>query len=726
MATKRPTYQEYDEYIYDYETTNASFIAMASLLYKKGIKNYNFFLKLYDEDLVGINPYDPNLSLNMKMKIIIECKRNFWYFAREVMIIPGTGRFELHRGNLAAAWALLNNIPTYLVLPRQHGKTWLVITFALWVFNFGSNYTNMLFMNKQLKDSQLNLKRLKDAREMLPDYLQMKLVDNGKGEMREARNNVNSASNGLKNEITVTSSARNPLAADDLGRGMTVAWIWVDELAFVQFMRIIYAAMIPAWSKAAEIAKKKDKPFARILTTTPGDLAVDHGAFAYEIRENSAMFFEGLYDYDANDLSTWMDKNSKYGYMYIEFMYYQLNHSNPEKWFDEQCKQLVYNWPKIRREILLQWNSASSNSPFSEEDIKDLRGMLIKESDSKSIMINKFYRLNVYRDLDPSEKYLINIDPAKGRGDGSDRTAIVVTNAKTHKIHAIFKSNAIQYKETFRFIYTLVYRYIPNSVLVVENNIDTLIEYIKNSSMKHLLYYEFPRNSSKDKRKKGVLQPKDKNTIIYGVTTNSQNRPKYFDILFEYVRNHKDYICCREMIEEIETLEYKSQTRIEAISGKHDDVIVAYLLGEYIMQEGTNKARFGLFYADDFGTEYKKTNSSVFKGSVRYNEYKPEVYNSPFLNELLVKPDTIEDLDRRWQKMINTVDVLNDTNKNLRYDINIFTGEKDVVGVSHTKSGVFGDLNDYDPYRNLSVEDQFGVNSYNNLDFMYDLDNDFF
>ena len=110
-----------------------------------------------------------------------------------------------------------------------------------------------------------------------------------------------------------------------------------------------------------------------------------------------------------------MSKNSKYGYMYIEFMYYQLNHSNPDKWFDEQCQQLAYNWPKTRREILLQWNSASSNSPFSEEDIKDLRGMLIKESDSKSIMINKFYRLNVYRELDPAEKYLINVDPAKGR-----------------------------------------------------------------------------------------------------------------------------------------------------------------------------------------------------------------------------------------------------------------------------------------------------------------------
>lgn len=307
-------------------------------------------------------------------------------------------------------------------------------------------------------------------------------------------------------------------------------------------------------------------------------------------------------------------------------------------------------------------------------------------------------------------------------GENADRTAIVVTNAKTHKIHAIFKSNAIQYKETFRFLYTLVYRYIPNSVLIVENNIDTLIEYIKNSTMRHLLYYEFPKNSSKDKRKNGVKQPQEKNTIVYGLNTSGQTRPIYFDILFEYVRNNKDYICCREMIEEIETLEYKSQTRIEAVSGKHDDVVMSYLLGEYVMQYGTNKARFGLFYADGLGTEYKKTNSSIFKANTQYNQDKPEIYSSPFLNELLVKPETIEDLDRRWQRMINS----ESRDTRLEYDTNIFTGEKDMTGVLKSREGAFRELNDYDPYRNLSREDQFGTGSYDSLDFMEDLDNIFF
>ena len=175
-------------YILDIETSNSSFIQMASLLRRKGVENWGFFLKLYDEDLQGIDPYDPNLSQQLKFKIIMECKKNLWYFIREVMRIPAPGdpmRFKLHRGNLALLWACSNNIPVYEILPRQHGKTWAVISYALWTFNYASDYTNMLFMNKQLGDSQLNLKRLKDARELLPDYLRMDKSVTDKGELRE-------------------------------------------------------------------------------------------------------------------------------------------------------------------------------------------------------------------------------------------------------------------------------------------------------------------------------------------------------------------------------------------------------------------------------------------------------------------------------------------------------------------------------------------------------------
>lgn len=715
---KRPTYEEYDEYIYDYDTTNSSFIAMASILKRKGIKNYNFFLKLYDEDLVGVDPYDEHLTQEYKLKIILECRRNFWYFIREIMRIPAPGgfmKFKLHRGNLAAAWAISNNIPTYLILPRQHGKTWLVIAFALWTFNFATDNTNMLFMNKQLGDSQLNLKRLKDARELLPDYLKMTKTLTDKGELKDGRSNVNRVENALHNEITVKASARNPVSADELGRGMTVAWVWIDEVAFVQFNRIIYAAMAPAWSKAAEIAVSKGRPTGKILTTTPSDLATDMGSFAYEIREDAAWFNEKLYDED--DISVWMEKNSKNGYLYIEFNYMQLDHKNPDKWFKEQCKELLYDWAKIRREILLQWNNASTNSPFSEDDLRDLRSMSVDASDIDSIIINKYYRLNVYRKLNPGDKYIVSVDPAKGRGTKADRTVVCVTDAKTDKVHAIFKSSVIQYKETFRFLYTLIYKYIPNSVLVVENNIDTLVEYIKNSTMKHLLYYEVSNNPTKETRKKGVIKKKDTASIVYGITTTSQNRPKYFDILFEYVRKKKEEMACRELVEEIETLEYKSPTRIEATSGHHDDVVLAYLIGQYVKMYGTNRARFGILYADDLGTEYKPIKNDVFR-SERMNNRTPveqEIYNNPFFNELISGYETMESMEKRWKS--NLIASTNNKEAMLDYNTNVFSSAKDGLGLHEISNNAFYDLNAIDKSDNI-----FGPGNEQNLDFMSDIE----
>ena len=572
-------------------------------------------------------------------------------------------------------------------------------------------------MNKQLGDSQLNLKRLKDARELLPPYLRMDKTQTDKGELKENRGNVNSMRNALHNEITVKASARNPISADELGRGMTVAWVWIDEVAFVQFNRIIYAAMAPAWSKAAEIAIEKGRPTGKILTTTPSDLSTDMGKFAYEIRSDAAKFDEELYNMDPSELSTWMDKNSKNGYLYIEFSYLQLDHKHPDKWFEKQCKDLLYDWTKIRREVLLQWNNASSNSPFDENDLRDLRSMSKKASDLDSIIINKYYKLNVYEKLDPTKKYIVTVDPAKGRGTAADRTAITVIDAKTQKCCAVFKSSVIQYKETFRFIYTLINTYIPDSVLVVENNIDTIIEYIMNSSLRSLLYYEFDKTPTKEKRKKGVKVHDQRNNILYGITTTSANRPKYFDILFEMVRTQQELLIAEELVEEIETLEYKSPTRIEAVSGSHDDVIISYLLGIYVLRYGNNRPRFGLFFADEFGKEYHNTDSSIFKQNtirkdLNNNDRDSALLNNPFWSELLeemLDNTTPEEMEQRWKRSQASTKA-----ELLEYKTNIFTGERDVSGISKIRGNAFYDLNTRDDV-SLSPNDTFSLLSKSNI-----------
>lgn len=63
---------------YHMETTNQSFIDMHYFLKQKGIKNNAFFLILYDRDLAGVDPRDPNLTPTMKQKILRECICNYW------------------------------------------------------------------------------------------------------------------------------------------------------------------------------------------------------------------------------------------------------------------------------------------------------------------------------------------------------------------------------------------------------------------------------------------------------------------------------------------------------------------------------------------------------------------------------------------------------------------------------------------------------------------------
>ena len=73
---------------YQHSTRNKSFTDMYEYLRDKGIKNCEFMLLLLDPDLARIDPRDPNLPSQMKVKVLRECMYNPWYFLREICRIP--------------------------------------------------------------------------------------------------------------------------------------------------------------------------------------------------------------------------------------------------------------------------------------------------------------------------------------------------------------------------------------------------------------------------------------------------------------------------------------------------------------------------------------------------------------------------------------------------------------------------------------------------------------
>ncbi len=62
--------------IIDFKTKNITFIKMAKLLKDMGIENHLFMLALTQPELQGIDPHDPNLTEEQKLRIAYECKIN--------------------------------------------------------------------------------------------------------------------------------------------------------------------------------------------------------------------------------------------------------------------------------------------------------------------------------------------------------------------------------------------------------------------------------------------------------------------------------------------------------------------------------------------------------------------------------------------------------------------------------------------------------------------------
>ena len=84
------------------------------MLRERGVKNNKFMLTLYDPSLVGVDPYDPNLSDAMKFKIQKEVI-NISITVRGMGNVMMSGQLQVEKG--ATAYSVLKQ------LASQNGQT---------------------------------------------------------------------------------------------------------------------------------------------------------------------------------------------------------------------------------------------------------------------------------------------------------------------------------------------------------------------------------------------------------------------------------------------------------------------------------------------------------------------------------------------------------------------------------------------------------------------------
>ena len=236
MILHMEDWANYPGAIIDTQTSNESFLRLAAIYKKMGVRNHAFLLSLLQPELQGVDPFDENLDLITKQRIATECRWNPWYCLREIIRLPPQGgpdpiRFKAHRGNIALAWAFFNHIDFALIQPRQTGKSVGADAVATIVeFLMGTN-AKMQLVTKDAALRRANISRIKSIRDLLPDYLNPTTAD-------DADNTEMLTCKARENEYktAVGRSARE--AADNLGRGLTSEILQCDEVPYIPNIHI--------------------------------------------------------------------------------------------------------------------------------------------------------------------------------------------------------------------------------------------------------------------------------------------------------------------------------------------------------------------------------------------------------------------------------------------------------------------------------------------------------
>lgn len=359
------------------------------------------------------------------------------------------------------------NFNQFVEMPRQHGKTTAALVRYLWVYNFGTSNSEIMFIHKDHSGSKKNLKELKAIRDALPSYLQMSSAIDSEGKKLKVPNTIVMIQHPYNNnKITTFPSARTKDAANNLGRGSTMPLQYYDEFAFMPYNREVYLAAAPAFSRASQNAKHNNAPYGMLLTTTPGDLLTDSGIYAYDIRNKATPWHEKYYDMTYAQLEDLKNSNTNNSFFLISYTYQQLG--SGQDYFKRMVLEMNKDWPAIRREVMLEWAQTATNCPFSQEDLDIIKSHL--KEPIRTIFFGRFnqYQFNIYEDIDTSYPPIIGVDVAGAMYQ--DSSAITVIDSKTTRVGATLNCNYIPSDDLAQVVYDLVTKYLPNSIVNIERN----------------------------------------------------------------------------------------------------------------------------------------------------------------------------------------------------------------------------------------------------------------
>lgn len=609
-------WKEFPSAFADTQTKNVSFLKLVDTYAKMGVDNCAWPLALLQKDLVGVDPYDPGLDQATKMKIIAEANANPWYYFRELARVPPTSGtvprpFKANRGNMALYWSFFNHIDFGLLQPRQTGKsvsTDVLNTGIMYIW--GSN-TTIYLITKDAALRHANITRLKKMRELLPDYIDY--VDRFDADNSEMLTCIR-----LTNTYKSAVGRNDPIAADKLGRGLTVPIIHFDELAYISLIGTTLSVALASGNAARQEAAENGQLYGNIYTTTAGNIVTRDGKYAHDFMTGGATWSERFLDLrNRDELYDVVDKQSpgEKPMIYGAFSHRQLGYS--DEWLYKSLRENNAFGEIADRDFLNIWTTGGEGSPLTIEQ-KEIVKRSVKEPEWTEIseegyIIRWYLPKHEIEDRMTNCKVMMGTDPSELLGQNNDATGLVGIDVSTNDVLFTGRYNESNAQTLATFMAKFLIRY-PNVIWIPERKslgiamIDIVILILHSKGIdpfkrifnrvvdeQHSLVSEFAEIQKPLTLRNVTFYDRFKR--YFGYNTSGGGRYSR-DVLFKEAlpsvieiaghRLHDDVL-----INEIMAITIRNG-RLDHKVGAHDDMLLSLLFAHWALIRGQNLQYYGI------------------------------------------------------------------------------------------------------------------------------------
>lgn len=476
-----------------------------------------------------LQPHEIKNMADEYLSEYLKCKADFDYFCRNYILIEVPGK-DVHLKPYKKQVELVNLVEKQhyvLVLKsRQIGISTIIQAYSAWLTIFFDNAV-IGIISKDGKEATDFARAIRGMVEKLPDWMKPPKGPLGKGFAKRTEQSFI-----LTNGSKVFASPVNPNAPDKTLRGKAITFLVIDEAAFVHHIDTAWTSMVPALSTNQMQAKKAQVPYGTVVLSTPNKT-------------------NGIGEWYFKRYMKAVSRDDIFEPFVIHWKMIPELADDPD-WYKMQCELFDNDPRKIAQELELKF-LPTEGSFFEPETVEAVQNSVIEPLEITKLFNGALWK---FRNPIPNRHYIMGVDTAPEHGE--DKSALTVWDYETLEQVAEYqgKCKVLDYVKVIKVVASQY----PGTIVVESNSYgNQVVEQLNNSEFAFMIY----------KERRG------KQTVLPGLSTNSKTRPLMIDSLYSYITQYPECVKSERLALELTGLVTKTNGRVEADTGCHDDLALA-------------------------------------------------------------------------------------------------------------------------------------------------------